>query len=297
MELGEDGAQTPVLCQVDSMKGGKRLAFLLPSRTEAGATRRLLLYYGGPKPSGQAGTVTCEDAPDNMKWLENTDLRLLLGKEGAHIYRWEVKALEGLDLTEPGEAGWAGFADISPGAGRSASNKLKVESAGPALVRVRCNSPDGLVKTISLWAGVPWAEVTLNTPTSWFWCYDDSSLMGAESKTPGSYLFPSGATGPLRPTAGVESQEPRSDALWGAKFVPDGALLALLTPGARVRHIVGPGGGMGGVGLDGNPPASHFVIYGGPCPAEPSAILDALAASLDFTRQAEVTVFGSEKAD
>ena len=46
-----------------------------------------------------------------MKWIENDRVRLLLGPEGGHVYRWEVKALDNRDLTMPGETGWAGFAD------------------------------------------------------------------------------------------------------------------------------------------------------------------------------------------
>lgn len=52
-----------------------------------------------------------------------------------------------------------------------------------------------------------------------------------------------------------------------------------------------------GAGIYGSSAASPFVIYGVSCPVESGAILDALAASLDFTCQAEVSVFGSEKVD
>ena len=46
-----------------------------------------------------------------MRWIENDQVRLLLRPEGAHLYRWEVKAAGSRDLTMPGESDWAGFSD------------------------------------------------------------------------------------------------------------------------------------------------------------------------------------------
>ena len=95
--------------------------------------------------------VRTSDAPNGMKWIENDRVRLLLGPEGAHVYRWQVKALEGRDLTQPGQQNWAGFADV-PHDHRNLSNTLTCTSRGPALVQYECRDETGLVKTINLFA-------------------------------------------------------------------------------------------------------------------------------------------------
>ncbi|HOM17649.1 MAG TPA: glycoside hydrolase family 20 zincin-like fold domain-containing protein, partial [Thermoguttaceae bacterium] len=50
--------------------------------------------------------------PNGAVWMENSRIRVLLGPEGAHLYRWEPKALGGRDMTYPGEQGWTGFGDV-----------------------------------------------------------------------------------------------------------------------------------------------------------------------------------------
>jgi hypothetical protein len=50
---------------------------------------------------------------------------------------------------------------------------------------------------------------------------------------------------------------------WGAKFRPDGLTLACVTPDGTAMHRAGPGGGMGGVGVEGAGGAAHFVVFGG----------------------------------
>ena len=157
---------------------------------------------------------------------------------------WEIKAQGNRDITEPGDTEWRGFADVID-AYRNGGNKIEVLENGPALVRVRCTNEGGLEKTITVWAGVPWVEVSFNRPVERFWCYDDAKVMGPDSPTPGTYLFSDGDTGP------VKGGKSKSGVQWGSKFVESGILEAVLTPEEKPTHIVGPGGGTGGVGHGG----------------------------------------------
>jgi hypothetical protein len=73
------------------------------------------------------------------------------------------------------------------------------------------------------------------------------------------------------------------------KFVPGKLALGLATPEVAARHVIAPGGTAGGVGIEDGPPASHFILYGGPLAGEPAALLARLAATLDFRNQPTVT--------
>jgi len=289
VEVDATGSQSPLPAQL--LRGAHRLAALLPGTLEARKPRRLLLYYGGhtkPEPA-----LPCRQVASGKWEVENSALRLLVGAEGAHIFRWQVKALGNLDLTEPGEDDWRGFADIN-GVYRRARNTLRVE-AGPALVRLRCTGPSGLVKTFSIWQGMPWVEVTLNTGSPWLANYDNIAVMGAQTATPGRYLFSDGAEGPLLPLSPTpDCQVHRGDVRWGAKYLVGGPLLALMTPEIATSHLVGPGSGMGGPCVEQATPTAHFVIYGGACPADPRATLDRLQAALDYTRPPAVVVWGEQ---
>jgi hypothetical protein len=295
---GKTDSQTPALCQVQTAGDSKRLCFVATGQTPKQGKRLFLLYFDRTdETSAQADAraVRLTDAPKGMKWVENDQLRLLIGPEGAHIYRWEIKALGGRDITPPGESDWAGFADIY-GPQRSAVNRIEVLASGPAMVRLKCTGLEGLEKVISVYAGLPWIEVTLNSGQSWFWCYDDIALMGADSPAPATLLFSNGDTGKVKKTAPTsECQERRANVQWGAKFVPGGVLLALITPEAAATHVVGPGDGMGGVGVEGSPPAAHFVIYGGTCPRSPKETLDQLRAGLDYRNQPSVEVYAVQR--
>ena len=295
--------QTPVPCQIVTAKEGARLMFLMPGRTAAGAKRTFYLYMSagaaaapGTQASALAG-VACTDAPGGMKWVQNDKFKLLVGPEGGHIYRWEIKALGNRDITEPGERDWAGFADLGQGPSRKATNRIEVLANGPLLVRLRLtDGTTGVAKTISAYAALPYVEVRLSSPGSSFLCYDDTSVMGAASATPGSYLFSDGESGKVRPQDPLrESQAIRPNVFWSAKYVSKGPLLAMVTPEAANRHVVGPGGGMVGVGIDGGNEASHYIIYGGLCPASVKDTLDSLRATYDSTHLPAVTLYAMEQ--
>jgi hypothetical protein len=225
-----------------------------------------------------------------MKWLDNDKVKLLLGPEGAHIYRWEVKGMGSRDVTMPGETGWAGFGDVG-GEHRSAANKLECVARGPALVRYICTDEHGLTRTISLFAGASWAEVTLNSPVGYFWAFDDPRNFAADGPTPGQYLFSNGATGAVGKEAdGVKAQVKAAGTHWGMKFLPDKWALAVLTPEVAVTHVIAPGAGAGGVGIEHGGNASHFVIYAGTLDGKPADLLNRLQRTLDFRTPPELTL-------
>jgi hypothetical protein len=292
------GRQTPVPCQIQTSADGDLLIFLMTGPLAKQGQRAFYLYVGSAAAPAQAESmVTCADAPKGMKWIENDKLRLLVGPEGGHIYRWEVKALGNRDLTQPGEANWAGFADL-PGTTREPTNRIEVLARGPVLVRLRCTDDvTGMQKTISAYAGLPWIEVRLSSPAGSFWCYDDTAVMGAGTPTPGRYLFSDGDAGDVRPHDPPAASQIRKVAVhWSAKYLPSGPLLALLTPEAATRHVVGPGGGMGGVGIEYGDDLYHFVINGGVCPSAVKDTLDTLRTTLDYGRPPEVQMYRAEQA-
>ena len=302
VELDADsGSQRPIPSQLDRTAGGgsaadATLVFVIRGALPARASRSYLLYFGGAgqaSPPAVAG-VTCTDAPGGGKWVENERIKLLVGAEGGHIYRWEVKGMNGIDLTQPGESGWSGFSDLG-GAQRSATNAIEVLADGPALVRLQCADPSGLTKTISVFAGMPWVEVTLNNSVGWYWEYDEARTFAPDGPTPGSFLFSDGFTGKVgRVADGTSAQMKRNRVSWSAKHRPDGLLLALLTPETKALHVVGPGGGWGGVGLEGSVPVAHFVTYGGTVAGGVKQALDTLQQTLSLRDRVSVTVCREE---
>jgi len=297
VKLFRTDGEKPVelLAQLDTSDtpGQARLAFILEGTCARGQQAVLHAYLGLPaeeaeRPSPRA--VLTSDGPRGMKWLENDKVRLLLGPEGAHIYRWEIKAMGNRDVTMPGETGWAGFGDVG-GEHRSSPNKLQCVARGPALVSYACTDEHGLTKTISLFAGASWAEVTLNSPVGYFWAFDDPKNFAADGPSPGQYLFSTGATGPVgREADGVSAQVHAGGAHWGAKFLPDKWLLGMLTPEVATTHVIAPGAGAGGVGIERGGGASHFIIYAGTLNDKPADLMSRLQRTLDFRNPPEITL-------
>lgn len=274
-----------------------RLVFVIPGPIAKGSQATVHVYLGSThasKPLPQ--DVSTRDAPKGMKWIENDKLRLLLGPEGAHVYRWEVKALKNRDLTQPGEAGWAGFSDAGHDH-REIRHALTCTARGPALVRYQCAAPTGQVKTVSLYAGASWMEVVLAEPVSYYWDFDDPKNFAAEFSTPGKYLFSNGATGPVGKHAdGVPAQVKAHGVTWGIKFNDQKLALGLATPETAAHFCIAPGSGAGGVGIEGPIPASHFVTYAGLLEVEPAATMNRLQRTLDFRHPPQVVVYAMESA-
>ncbi len=286
--LGTDGKQTLTPAQISLHDGSQHLLFIAEGALNAGADRTYLLYYGGA--SSENTKFGSAELQNGGCALDNGRLKLFIGAEGAHIFRWEDRLMPGISLTQPGGREWQGFADII-GVNRTAANKIELLESGPVRWRVRCTAVTGVVKTFDLWRQAPYIECSLDAPTNWFACYDDGSLMGADTRTPGSYLFENGDTGPLHlVSSSTECQERRQGQRWCAKYTRGGPMIGLLTPEAACLHGVGPGGGMGAVFSEGNPDVSRFVIYGGIAPSDPRAEMDRLRATLDFTAPPAISI-------
>lgn len=294
-----DGQTQEIAAQLDATNRPDmpRLVLLIPGRIAKGSQATVHVYFGSKqqtKPLAQA--VATKDAPKGMKWLENDKLRLLLGPEGAHVYRWELKSAANRDLTEPGETGWAGFSDAGMDH-RDLQHALTCTARGPALVRYQCNAPTGQVKTISLYAGCSWIDVVLAEPVSYYWDFDDPKNFAAEFPTPGKYLFSTGATGPVGKHAdGVPAQVKAAGAHWGIKFNDQKLALGMAIPETAVSFCIAPGSGAGGVGIEGSIPASHFVTFGGILSSEPKETMTQLQRTLDVRNPPEVLLHAIQKA-
>ena len=293
--LETNGPAREVLAQVDLLEGDKsRLVLVLPGLLGKGQQAKVHLYLGmpggfGPLPSAVRTTV----ASAGRQWLENNQVRLLLGPEGAHLYRWEVKAAEGRDLTMPGETGWAGFSDMNPL--RQTPYRLKCMGRGPAMVEFQCSEAAGQTKFIRLYGGASWVEVLLNEPTAVYWDFDDPKNFAADGPTPGTWLFSNGQTGPVgREAAGVSAQVKAPNTYWGLKSRADRLALGLITPETSALHVVAPGAGAGGVGIEGSPPAMHFVTFAGRLEEPPAQTMIRLQTTLDLKHPVEVRVWKIE---
>ena len=291
-QLLANGGTRELLAQVDSAQtpGQSRLVLLLPGPVAKDSEAALHVYLGlntAPQPLPQS--VTTSNAPNGMMWLENDQVRLLLGSEGSHIYRWELKAAGHRDLTMPGETGWAGFADM--GTHRSEPYRLECVARGPALVRYECIGPSGHSKTISLYGGVAWLDVMLSEPTPLFWNFDDPKNFAADGPTPGTFLFSNGLTGSVgREADGVPAQVKAQDVYWGIKFNPDKLAVGLATPETAAFHHVAPGAGAGGVGIQDSPSSNHFVTYAGRLNATPADTMNRLCQTLNLKNPPSVIV-------
>lgn len=285
--IGGSAAQE-ILAQLEpSDKAGKsRLTLVIPGPIAKQGQAAVTVYFGlskAPAPLPQALTV--RDAPKGMKWIENDKIRLLLGPEGAHVYRWELKKLANRDLTMPGETGWAGFSDLG-GDHRGAKNELVCTARGPALVRFRATEPGGLVKHIGLFGGASWMEVVLSEGVGYYWDFDNPQNFAADGPTPGKYLFSNGSSGDVgKQSQGVAAQVTAHGAVWGIKFNDKKLALGLLTPETGARHRLAPGAGAGGVGVEASNDVSHFVTFAGVMETDPTQTMNRLRNSLSFKTQ------------
>ena len=296
---GEGGAPRELLAQLDAAAtaGKSRLVLVLAGALPKNAATTVHVYLGLPAaPPPLPAAATTKDGQNGSKWIENDQVRLLLGREGAHIYRWEIKALGNRDLTMPGETGWSGFSDLAQGH-RETPHELACAARGPALVRYVCTDATGLVKTVSLFGGMSWVEVVLNEPVGHYWDFDNPKNFAADGPTPGTYLFSSGATGPLgREADGVPAQVEGANTYWSVKFNPQKLALGLVTPETAALHHIAPGAGAGGVGIESSALASHFVTFGGVLRAEPAETMRRLQETLSFKNPPQIALGALEEA-
>jgi hypothetical protein len=88
----------------------------------------------------------------------------------------------------------------------------------------------------------------------------------------------------------VPAQVKAVDTFWGIKFNDAKLALGLITPGKAALHVIAPGAGAGGVGIQGSPPVQHFVTFSGTLEATPAETMNRLNATLDLKRPVSVRV-------
>jgi len=127
-----------------------------------------------------------------------------------------------------------------------------------------------------------------------YWDYDSIANFAADKGNPGTALFSDGFQEPV-----CKSDEQvhvvRGNVTWCAKTRADGLLLANLTPEVAARHMTGPGGGWGGVGIEGSAPVSHFVTFADKITGDPAAVLNAVQQTLDLRNQPQMWMGKVEK--
>jgi hypothetical protein len=288
--IGTNNEPREILAQLDGLNstGKTRLILVLPGPLPHGTEAPVHVYLGLTQtPAPLPSAVSTTGGTNGMRWLENDQVRLLLGPEGAHVYRWEVKAAGSRDLTMPGESDWHGFSDQHPH--RAAPYQLSCKAHGPAMVEYECNDPWGHTKILRLYGGASWIEVLLNEPASVYWDFDNPKNFASDGPTPGQWLFSDGQSGAVgREAEGVPAQVKAANTYWGIKHSPDRLALGLVTPETATLHVIAPGAGAGGVGIEGSTPALHFVTFAGLLTAPPAETMTRLQATLDLNRPAGV---------
>ena len=283
-------APREILAQLDRLNSTDktRLILVLPDPLPHGTEAPVHVYLGlAQTPTPLPSAVSTTDGTNGMRWLENDQVRLLLGPEGAHVYRWEVKAEGSRDLTMPGESDWHGFSDLHPH--RAAPYQLSCKAHGPAMVEYECNDPWGHTKILRLYGGASWIEVLLNEPASVYWDFDNPRNFASDGPSPGQWLFSDGQSGAVgREAEGVPAQVKAANTYWGIKHNPERLALGLVTPETATLHVIAPGAGAGGVGIEGSTPALHFVTFAGRLSAPPAETMNRLQTTLDLNRPAGI---------
>ena len=265
--IGENNSKPQLIpAQLDSVDhllpnpNRRRLTLLLPGLAKE-KTANVYVYFGLGKADTSYPSVSTSDGENGMKIMENDLVQVHLGSEGGHVYKWLVKDRDNLDMTDPGDSSYHGFSDHGH-ADRHKQFELTCMNNGPAMVRYGCLFDGELTKTLTVYAGLPVLDVIAVSPTHYFWNFDDPDLFAADGKTPGTFLFSNGKTGSTPPKES-NLQTAEQDVFWAIKFNGQGLTHGMATPEAPSRFVVGPGGGMGGVGIETNESRSHFVTFAG----------------------------------
>jgi len=298
VEVKPDGQMVVGPAQLIALPDGKTtVAFIAPGQSAAKSARVFALYYDAAgtaaKPPAEGPALTAK-LEGGWATIDSGPARMIVGAQGGHVFEWFVKALGDLEITEPGRGGWAGFCDAGD-LDRSAQFDLTLEAAGPVLARLKGSAKNGAnERTLTFYAGQPLVEVMLAQPVGFYWDYDSIANFAADKGNPGTALFSDGFQEPV-----CKSDEQvhvvRGNVTWCAKTRADGLLLANLTPEVAARHMTGPGGGWGGVGIEGSAPVSHFVTFADKITGDPAAVLNAVQQTLDLRNQPQMWMGKVEK--
>ena len=300
-ELGADGRSSPIPAQLDPANHPQnprlqRLTLLLTG-VQKEETTKVYVYFGLDNVNTELPSVSTFDGEDGMKVIDNDLVQIHLGAEGGHAYKWLVKDLVLLDITDPGDTSYHGFSDHGH-ADRSKRFDLVCMNHGPAMVRYGCFFDDELVKTLTVYAGLPVLDVVTTYLTGYYWNFDDPDLFAADGKTPGTYLFSNGKTGPTPPKgASNDLQVKESNVFWAVKTNEQGLVHGMTTPETPSRFVIGPGGGMGGVGIESGEARSHFVTCAGRLEKnQPTAgIMDQIRDTYNLKNQPVVIQYTQEQ--
>jgi len=239
------------------------LTFLIP-KLKKGETAKVHVYFGVKNIKPPLGSVSVVESSKEKMIVENNLIQIQIGSEGGHIYKWLVKDFDNLDMTDPGENDYHGFCDYSS-FGRNARLDLELLNNGPAMVRVGCFRNGNPVKILTIYAESPIVDVITMSPTYVYWNFDNPDCFAADGKTPGAFLFANGKTGPT-PRAGstTDLQTREKDVPWVIKFNEKKLAHGMTIPETTSTFVIGPGGGMGGVGIESDEtPRSHFITFAG----------------------------------
>ncbi len=290
----------PMQLEATGQPNVQRLTFILP-KLKKGETATVHVYGGFETATPLPGSLTTADGPDGKKIVENNLVRAEIGPVGGHVSQWLLKEMNDHEMTPPGDADWQGFSDAS-GSQRSTKYELRCLNSGPAMVRYGCYLGDDLLKTLTMYAGLPVLDVITSYPTGFYCDFDNPENFAADRSMPGMGLFSNGKAAPIAPyangnTFGVQQRE--SNVFWGAKFNGDGMIFGVTTPEAPTQFVIGPGGEMGGIGIETHDGRSHFVTvaglgtaFGG---ASPKSVMESLRATFDLKNQPVITVGAPER--
>ncbi|MCL2623922.1 MAG: hypothetical protein FWD31_09685, partial [Planctomycetaceae bacterium] len=296
--LSADGQNAAILpTQLDPIAGkSTRLLTLIVPELKKEETAMIHVYFGLESAPAEWSAIATWDGDDGMKVIENEFAQIHLGSEGGHAYKWIVKGYDGLDMTDPGNTSYHGFSDHGH-ADRSKRFELVCMNNGPAMVRYGCYFDGELVKTLTVYAGMPILDVITSYPTGYYWNFDDPDLFAADGKTPGTYLFSNGKTGPTPPKgASNDLQIKESGVFWAIKTNEQGLMHGMTTPEATSRFVIGPGGNMGGIGIESGDARSHFVTLAGVLAKNtPSGIMDQIRETYNLKNQPVVTQYAQEQ--
>ena len=295
------GQAVEIPAQLDPIPSSRRSRLLLvvAGKVAKGTAPKVHVYFGGAAGGAPpSGAVAPSPGPSGMQWLENDRVRVLLGPEGGHLYRWQVKGDKDRDLTMPGDTGWAGFSD--QGNYRDAAYRINCTARGSAMLEYRCEQASGPAKTIRLYAGASWVEVFLEEPAGLYWDFDNPANFAADGPTPGAWIFSDGKSGRVgREADGVPAQVKATGVYWGVKYNASRLALGLITPEVAASHVIAPGAGAGGVGIESSVASQHFVTFAGLLDpgVDPAETMNSLRATLDLKHPVQVELHGMQSAD
>jgi hypothetical protein len=297
--IRENGDVQPIAAQLNEAEttnkteNQNRLILLVPKNSQEA---KIHVYFGLEKESPISGAVTTTDGTNGSKWIENDRIKILLGTEGGHIYKWLLKDADHVDLTDRGENSYHGFSDIN-GEIRSAKFELRCLNSGSAMVRYGCYRDGELFKTVTVYAGLPLVEVLLSGATDYYWDFDSPENF-VPSRNQGTFLFSNGKTD----SSPVQDKQVREkNVFWGLKSNAASQILGLITPEEASTFVIGPGGLQGGVGIESSPLRSHFITYAGQLSAfpgnkTPEKMMNELRAMFNLKQHPVIVRYAPEKA-